>query len=147
MKKTLAVLAAAAALSSTALLLLADSARQCKHAAQTQAYAVSGDCGPSGQITLRSAQDRCEISVENAAAVGLPADGQIGAGMSLAARDWWLNGPVQVPATAEDGGIDPDGGTVEEWRDCRFPNDGGTLLECVVAADSAPACTATVQTL
>ncbi len=147
MKKMLAAVAAAAVLSSTALLLLADSARQCKHPAQTQAYAVSGDCGPSGQITLRSEKDVCALTVENAAAVNLPASGEVGPSMSLSALDWWLYGTQQVPATTEDGGIDSDGGTVEVDSSCGFPDDGGTLLECYVSPKTDPWCRDSLQAL
>ena len=52
----------------TGFLLLADSALKCEHPRQSVVYAVTSSCGPSGNITVTSEEDSCEVVVTGAPA-------------------------------------------------------------------------------
>jgi hypothetical protein len=75
MKQLVKNLAIVATLSTTAVLLVADSARPCPHELQEVDFNVTGDCGNPGTVRLTSPASSCGIDVENAAAVNLPNSG------------------------------------------------------------------------
>jgi hypothetical protein len=128
MKHIVKSLAATATLAATAVLLVADSARECAHPAVQASFAVSGDCGPAGTIRVRSAEESCELDVENAEAVNLPVSGQFSHNnYDLALGDWRLHDARTL--TVPDG----NGGTMEVsgTRECDAVLAEGTLeLRC-----------------
>jgi hypothetical protein len=101
-----------AALLSTSYFLIATSepgyppgegSQTCTHAAQTVSFDVTGTCGPSGIILVRSPADECLITVEGAAAVGLPAGGRFDAfngrrSVDLLKDPWTLSDVPPDPA-------------------------------------------------
>lgn len=53
-----------------------DPPSQCTHADMRIPYLVTGSCGPAGQIVLISPANECAVSLQGAAALGLPSAGR-----------------------------------------------------------------------
>jgi hypothetical protein len=71
----------------------------CDHSMASITYQVSGDCGDSGRIVVLSPADECLISVQGAADVGLPSEGQFDSfdgthSVDLSTTRWTLSGSL-----------------------------------------------------
>jgi hypothetical protein len=123
------------ALAATALVLIATTAPEqppqvCLHPAVASTFAVSGSCGPAGDIVVESAADSCAIAVSGAAAVGLPAAGRFVSPpgehpVTLLATPWTISDLVPADAVVSDGGAggaDAADGGAADGR----PADAGT---------------------
>jgi hypothetical protein len=111
-----------AALLGTAYLLVATSRVPCAAGTpETQAFTVTGECGPEGAIAI-SSSDSCGFSVDGGRAVLLPETGSGPAVSPILGEAFTLSGWVALP----DGGPVPllDGGA-------RLPGQLGTNLGCV----------------
>lgn len=78
----------------------------CTHGAQSVRFEVTSSCGPTGVITVSSPQDECFITVEGAAAVGLPAAGRFDTAAGTQSVDlkkdpWTLSDYPPDPPTTE----------------------------------------------
>ena len=128
MKHVVKNLAVPATLAATAVLLIADSTRECPHPALEASFAVSGDCGPAGTVRVRSLEESCGVDVENAEAVNLPPSGQFSLNTyDLTQGAWELHEARTL--TVPDG----NGGTsqVSGARDCQATKEEDTLtLRC-----------------
>jgi hypothetical protein len=138
------------ALLGTAYLLVATSAIReeeiqiCEHAEERLRLAVSGDCGPPGQITVVSPRDECGLSVLDAAAVELPNAGRLAphAGtkaVGVRTADWTLSGyvPATTPPAQGDAGRRLDALT-EPRIDRGSDADGGSTADARYVAPLPP---------
>ncbi|MFP2929204.1 hypothetical protein ACLESO_29180 [Pyxidicoccus sp. 3LG] len=132
-------LAAAAVLASTAVLLVADSARECSHAAKEATFDVTQNtCGQAGTLRVSSAEDSCDLDVETEDATGLPRSGNTNRDDDidlLAEGHWYLSSTAQNLYVGPDGGyvsVDAGGATpVNGSRSCETTREGEALrLRC-----------------
>ncbi|MBN1206466.1 MAG: hypothetical protein JXB05_16385 [Myxococcaceae bacterium] len=129
MKKHLAKnLVVTATLAATAVLLVADSTRECSHPNQAVSFAMAGDCGPASTVLVRSAEESCELDVENAEAANLPDSGQFTRhNFDLKQGDWELLDGRMLTVPDGNGGASQVSGT----RECQATLEEGTLkLRC-----------------
>jgi hypothetical protein len=128
-------LAAAAALATTAVLLVADSAEECAHDAQDVTFDISENtCGRTGTLRVSVPENECALSVEVAEETGLPRAGN-NDGSRVDVRgggNWYLHASNFPLTLGPDGGVvSPDAGnvtTVNGNRHCDVERDGETLV-------------------
>jgi hypothetical protein len=152
MKAAHVAIAQLAVLAATAVVLLATSRSPCStNTPETQVFAVSGDCGPSGTMSITSTA-ACTLLLDGGEPLFLPIAGEQPAVGPIRGQNIRLQTFVKAP----DGGTVPlaDGGVRPFARpeqtglcvgcDCNGATDGGVItLTC--STDDGPAfdtCTA-----
>ncbi|MCP3141671.1 hypothetical protein [Pyxidicoccus xibeiensis] len=130
-------LAAAAVLATTAVLLVADSARECAHAAQDVTFDVSNNtCGAAGTLRVSSSEDACSITVEASPGTDLPGFGNTNRDdLDLrAGGHWYLHSADFTFHVGADGGTvprDAGGQSISGNRTCETVAEGaGLRLRC-----------------
>ncbi|MCE9673624.1 hypothetical protein LY474_38050 [Myxococcus stipitatus] len=138
MKRLTRSLVTLAVLSSTAVLLVADSARDCDHASQNVSFRVSmNTCGELDGIVVRSGKDSCDVEVDGAESAGVPQYGESNTDdVNVLEGNWNLHGSNRTLYLVADGGTAPaDAGgatPVSVNRHCeatKEPN-GDLMLRC-----------------
>ncbi|MCP3100125.1 hypothetical protein LZ198_14710 [Myxococcus sp. K15C18031901] len=138
MKRLSRSLATLAVLSSTAVLLVADSSRDCEHSRQDILFSVTENtCGKVGGLLAHSATDSCDVEVNDADAIGVPRYGESNSDdVDLLGGNWNLHESNRTLYLGADGGSVPaDAGNATEVqvnRHCeaqKEPN-GTLLLKC-----------------
>ncbi|WP_426754833.1 hypothetical protein [Myxococcus sp. Y35] len=138
MKALLMNLATAAVLVMTALLLVADSAKECSHSAQDVTFDVGHNtCGLPGILRVSTAEAQCVLDVEVDERTGLPAAGDVyGGAVDLRqGNNWYLaDTNVFITLSADGGTLPTDAGSgrsVEVNRTCEVLPEGEVLrLRC-----------------
>lgn len=138
MKALLKNLTTAAVLATTAVLLIADSARECPRDAQEAAFDISNNtCGGSGVLRVAQGKDACDLTVEVSSGTGLPEFGDAGgSGSDLNQGGWYLHDAARTFYVGADGGVvAPDAGSGTEVpgnRHCEATREGDVLrLSCI----------------
>jgi len=137
-KALLKNLAAMAVLATTAALLVADSAKECRHAAQDVTFDVGHNtCGQPGILRVNTAEDQCILNVEVEERTGLPATGDVyESGVDLRQGGNWYLADTNVPVTLNEDGRPQledagSGATVAVNRTCEVQREGEVLrLKC-----------------
>lgn len=139
MKVILMNLAAAAALATTAVLLVADSGgKDCYQPAQNVTFDVGHNtCGAPGLLKVSTPEDECRLDVEAEERTGLPTTGAVyGGTVDILQGDNWYLADTNVSITLNtDGGTLPtdagDGTRVDVNRSCEVLREGEVLrLKC-----------------
>ena len=87
----------------TAYFLVGDSAEDCPHEPQTVAYAVTGNCGAEGTLTVSTSSDEssCDISVATSSPdTRLPTQSGYVERAHLDEGEWYVSGEVELATAA-----------------------------------------------